>query len=254
MKKYIFLALILSPLGFLTHGLLTSLTIPKKDMDRRIAQRKELEALESAKNLELAKHHLDKMVRLSQKTQTMPDVQKLCPENLPERVSYASTDFQLFEHFASGVYTKATAHPEADTWYRSEPFQNLAHRLGRLDAPEKIETWDASVLMTLKDLEKFPYFLILYPEKFAWPVINEKNGGFIPGYFDGWQVLIDTATGETVCQIKLFAQNSDSVEFRKYKLRHLITVHSNAKNKVFEDLNTNFWSAVEANFRKRSSL
>lgn len=192
------------------------------------------------------------MALVASKNQNIPESEILCPAGLAGPIDYIATDPEFFEHFASGTYTKTIASPEPDTWYRSKHAQKLLDLLRMLPSPEKLETWDRATIDAVKTLEKTPYFLILYPEKFYWPKIEENTGIFFSGVFAGWQALVDASTGEILCRHRLFAVSSESVEYKKYKTRRLATVHDNAEKKIKEDFIKNFWAAVQANLEKRS--
>ncbi|HCU23688.1 MAG TPA: hypothetical protein DF383_01625 [Deltaproteobacteria bacterium] len=243
MKRYFLLALILIPLGFITHTILVFSTLGKKAREQITVKQKE----QQAKDRESIAAYQKKMAEFVKKIPDSPTmVEKSCPSSLPWRpASYAAADIDFFKQFSSGNYPKE----ERKIWYRSEEFNTLGKNLS-LAKPEE---WDTEKMVkAIRSLEQKSYFIVFYPTGgIAWPVADEATKSFRTGYFSGWQIVLDASTGERLCETVLKAANSETVRLRRVRVARFLRVGGgNFQKRIEDNLSDNFWKAVQEGLNK----
>ena len=200
---------------------------------------------EQATNAANARAATDLLHKLTLLRRHLPQVETLHEIPPPAKpalgdIDYEPADYAFLAQFAETGFTPIPASARVP-WYRGQIIDDIEQTLTTADqTPEKR---NAALAHEAADLAAKPYYVVFVPLEEQVPKVNADKKTFEAGYFDGWEIVVDSHTDEPLCEVKFEASSSAKVGHTRLTLDG-IPLGSGIDSAIGKDFTDNFWSAA----------
>jgi hypothetical protein len=153
-------------------------------------------------------------------------------------IELTPADAGFFAQFDDVGYVSTRDSPTV--WFRSSKLDDAKEVLAKIAKKEYF--FDVSVTSADEEIRAKPYFGVFYPVLEKLPKTT-SDGKFESGFFDGWIVVVEVASGKPVRIARFQARSSDEVESRSLKVAG-VRVAGGIDSAIQEDFRTNFTLAA----------
>lgn len=205
-----------------------------------IAKEKAGEQATNAANARAATDLLHKLTLLRRHLPQGRALHQIAPPARLGDIDYEPIDYAFLAQFAETGFAPIPANARVP-WYRGQIMSDIEETVTTTGQP--IEKRNAALAREAAELAAKPYYVVFVPLEEQLPKINADKKTFEEGYFDGWEIVVDSHNDEPLCEVKFEASSSAKVGHTRLTLDG-IPLGSGIDSAIGKDFTDNFWNAA----------